>query len=143
GAAKAPNAKPSGPSWTSVFSEEIVKVAAERPDVVALTAGMLEPVGLQDLANRHPERVFDVGIAEQHAVTSAAGLAMGGRHPVVSVCATFRSRAFDQVLLDVALHGCGVTFTRDRAGATGSDGPSHNGMWDMTTLQAVPGLRIA
>ncbi|WP_459249617.1 1-deoxy-D-xylulose-5-phosphate synthase, partial [Streptomyces youssoufiensis] len=123
--------KPSGPSWTSVFSEEMVRLGAEREDIVGITAAMLQPVGLEAFAKAYPKRVFDVGIAEQHAVTSAAGLALGGVHPVVAVYATFLNRAFDQVLMDVALHGCGVTFALDRAGATGSDGPSHNGMWDM------------
>jgi 1-deoxy-D-xylulose-5-phosphate synthase len=130
-------------SWTSVFSEEIVKVAEENPDVITITAAMLEPVGLAKLQQRFPDRVIDVGIAEQHAVTLAAGLAMGEAHPVVAIYATFINRAFDQVLLDVALHECAVTFVLDRAGITGDDGPSHNGMWDMSILQVVPGLRIA
>jgi 1-deoxy-D-xylulose-5-phosphate synthase len=104
---------------------------------------MLHPVGLDRFAARYPERTFDVGIAEQHATTSAAGLAMGGLHPVVAVYATFLNRAFDQVLMDVALHRCGVTFALDRSGVTGDDGPSHNGMWDMSVLQVVPGLRLA
>ncbi|MEW2544469.1 1-deoxy-D-xylulose-5-phosphate synthase [Streptomyces sp. NPDC047002] len=138
-----PLAPPSAPSWTSVFAEELAAIGAERPDVVALTAAMLEPVGLRPFAERFPDRVWDVGIAEQHAATSAAGLATGGLHPVVAVYATFLNRAFDQVLMDVALHRCGVTFVLDRAGVTGSDGPSHNGMWDMSVLQVVPGLRIA
>ncbi|GAA3715495.1 1-deoxy-D-xylulose-5-phosphate synthase [Streptomyces tremellae] len=134
---------PSAPSWTSVFAEELAAVGEERPDVVALTAAMPGPVGLGPFAERFPDRVWDVGIAEQHAATSAAGLATGGLHPVVAVYATFLNRAFDQVLMDVALHRCGVTFVLDRAGVTGSDGPSHNGMWDMSVLQVVPGLRIA
>jgi 1-deoxy-D-xylulose-5-phosphate synthase len=129
--------------WTNVFSEEIVKVGAERPDVVAITAAMLEPVGLGAFAAAYPDRVFDVGIAEQHAVTSAAGLALGGLHPVVCLYATFLNRAFDQVLMDVALHGLPVTIVLDRAGVTGDDGPSHNGMWDLSTMQVVPGLSIA
>lgn len=129
--------------WTSVFRDEIVRIADERPDVVAITAAMLYPVGLDAFADKFPDRVFDVGIAEQHAVTSAAGLAMGGLHPVVAVYATFINRAFDQVLLDVALHKCGVTFVLDRAGITGEDGASHNGMWDMSLMQMVPGLRMA
>ncbi len=133
----------SGPSWTSVFSEEMVRLGGEREDIVGITAAMSRPVGLEAFAKAYPERVFDVGIAEQHAVTSAAGLALGGVHPVVAVYATFLNRAFDQVLMDVALHGCGVTFALDRAGATGNDGPSHNGMWDMSILQVVPGLRVA
>ncbi|AWB92160.1 1-deoxy-D-xylulose-5-phosphate synthase [Aeromicrobium chenweiae] len=129
--------------WTSVFRDEIVRIADERPDVVGITAAMLYPVGLDAFADKFPDRVFDVGIAEQHAVTSAAGLAMAGMHPVVAVYATFINRAFDQVLLDVALHKCGVTFVLDRAGVTGDDGASHNGMWDMSLLQIVPGLRLA
>ncbi|MFE3197254.1 1-deoxy-D-xylulose-5-phosphate synthase [Embleya sp. NPDC059237] len=135
--------KKSGASWTSVFADEIVAVADEREDVVGITAAMLIPVGLHKFAAKYPERVFDVGIAEQHAVTSAAGLATGGLHPVVAVYATFLNRAFDQVLMDVALHRCGVTFVLDRAGVTGPDGASHNGMWDMSILQVVPGLRLA
>ncbi|MFD1858718.1 1-deoxy-D-xylulose-5-phosphate synthase [Aeromicrobium camelliae] len=129
--------------WTSVFRDEIVRIADERPDVVGITAAMLYPVGLDAFADKFPDRVFDVGIAEQHAVTSAAGLAMGGLHPVVAVYATFLNRAFDQVLLDVALHRCGVTFVLDRAGVTGDDGASHNGMWDLSLLQLVPGLHLA
>ncbi|MCP3818284.1 1-deoxy-D-xylulose-5-phosphate synthase [Streptomyces sp. A3M-1-3] len=138
-----PLAPSNGPSWTSVFGDEIVKIGAERPDVVAITAAMLHPVGLTRFAAAFPDRVWDVGIAEQHAVVSAAGLATGGLHPVVAVYATFLNRAFDQLLMDVALHRCGVTFVLDRAGVTGVDGPSHNGMWDMSVLQVVPGLRIA
>nr|WSZ99586.1 1-deoxy-D-xylulose-5-phosphate synthase [Streptomyces sp. NBC_00857] len=132
-----------GPSWTSVFGDEIVAIGEERPDVVAITAAMLHPVGLTRFAERFPDRIWDVGIAEQHAAVSAAGLATGGLHPVVAVYATFLNRAFDQLLMDVALHRCGVTFVLDRAGVTGTDGPSHNGMWDMSVLQCVPGLRIA
>ncbi|GAA1716130.1 1-deoxy-D-xylulose-5-phosphate synthase [Streptomyces yatensis] len=132
-----------GRSWTSVFGEEMVRIGAERPDVVALTAAMLHPVGLAGFAEAYPERVWDVGIAEQHGAVSAAGLATGGLHPVFAVYATFLGRAFDQLLMDIALHRCGVTFVLDRAGVTGTDGPSHNGMWDMSVLQVVPGLRIA
>ncbi|QCX80257.1 1-deoxy-D-xylulose-5-phosphate synthase [Streptomyces sp. YIM 121038] len=138
-----PLAPSNGPSWTSVFGDEIVRVGAEREDVVALTAAMLHPVGLTKFAAAYPDRVWDVGIAEQHAAVAAAGLATGGLHPVVAVYATFLNRAFDQLLMDVALHRCGVTFVLDRAGVTGPDGPSHNGMWDMSVLQVVPGLRIA
>ncbi|GAA4959478.1 1-deoxy-D-xylulose-5-phosphate synthase [Yinghuangia aomiensis] len=138
-----PIAKASGASWTSVFADEMVKVGAERDDVVGITAAMLIPVGLHKFAAAYPDRTFDVGIAEQHAVTSAAGLALGGLHPVFAVYATFLNRAFDQVLMDCALHKCGVTFVLDRAGVTGFDGPSHNGMWDMSILQVVPGLRLA
>ncbi len=134
---------PKGRIWTDVFAEEMVALGAERPDLVAVTAAMLHPVGLHLFAARYPERTFDVGIAEQHATTSAAGMALGGLHPVVAVYATFLNRAFDQVLMDVALHRCGVTFVLDRAGVTGDDGASHNGMWDMSILQVVPGLRLA
>jgi 1-deoxy-D-xylulose-5-phosphate synthase len=126
-----------------VFGDEIVRIGEERDDVVAITAAMLHPVGLGKFAERFPDRVWDVGIAEQHATVSAAGLATGGLHPVVAVYATFLNRAFDQLLMDVALHRCGVTFVLDRAGVTGVDGASHNGMWDMSVLQVVPGLRIA
>ncbi|MFG2773964.1 1-deoxy-D-xylulose-5-phosphate synthase [Streptomyces sp. NPDC048350] len=139
----APLAPSAGPSWTAVFGEAIAELGAERPDVVAITAAMLHPVGLTKFAERFPDRVWDVGIAEQHAVVSAAGLATGGLHPVVAVYATFLNRAFDQLLMDVALHRCGVTFVLDRAGVTGTDGASHNGMWDLSVLQVVPGLRIA
>ncbi len=134
---------PKGRIWTDIFAEEMVALGEERKDLVAITAAMLHPVGLHLFAAKHPERTFDVGIAEQHAATSAAGLAMGGLHPVVAVYATFLNRAFDQVLMDVALHRCGVTFVLDRAGVTGDDGASHNGMWDMSVLQVVPGLRLA
>ncbi|AZM59392.1 MULTISPECIES: 1-deoxy-D-xylulose-5-phosphate synthase [unclassified Streptomyces] len=133
----------SGADWTSVFGEEMVKLGEEREDVVAITAAMLQPVGLDKFAKRFPDRVYDVGIAEQHGAVSAAGLAHAGVHPVFAVYATFLNRAFDQVLMDVALHRCGVTFVLDRAGITGTDGASHNGMWDMSILQVVPGLRLA
>ncbi|MGV9790398.1 1-deoxy-D-xylulose-5-phosphate synthase [Streptomyces sp. NPDC003435] len=139
----APLTPSGGPTWTTVFGEEIVRIGEEREDVVAITAAMLHPVGLGPFAARFPDRVWDVGIAEQHAAVSAAGLATGGAHPVVAVYATFLNRAFDQLLMDVALHRCGVTFVLDRAGVTGVDGASHNGMWDMSILQVVPGLRIA
>jgi 1-deoxy-D-xylulose-5-phosphate synthase len=129
--------------WTDIFADEIVHVGQRRKDVVAITAAMMHPVGLHQFQARFPERTFDVGIAEQHAATSAAGLAIGGLHPVVAIYATFLNRAFDQVLMDVALHRCGVTFVLDRAGVTGDDGASHNGMWDMSFLQLVPGLRLA
>ena len=130
-------------SWTNVLSEEMVAVGAERADVVALTAAMLQPVGLFAFSKAYPDRTFDVGIAEQHAVTSAAGLAVGGMHPVVCIYATFLNRAFDQALMDVALHRLPVTFVLDRAGVTGPDGASHNGMWDLSILQIIPGMRIA
>ncbi|MFB7907740.1 1-deoxy-D-xylulose-5-phosphate synthase [Kitasatospora sp. NPDC056076] len=135
--------KNSGKDWTSVFGEEMVALGREREDIVAITAAMLHPVGLAPFAKEFPDRIFDVGIAEQHAVTSAAGLATNGLHPVFAVYATFLNRAFDQVLMDVALHKLGVTFVLDRAGVTGTDGASHNGMWDMSILQVVPGLRLA
>jgi 1-deoxy-D-xylulose-5-phosphate synthase len=134
---------PTARSWTSVFSEELVAAGERRADLVAITAAMLEPTGLRDFALRFPGRTFDVGIAEQHAVTSAAGLAMGGLHPVVAIYATFLNRAFDQALMDVALHRLPVTFVLDRAGVTGDDGASHNGMWDLSLLQLIPGMRIA
>ena len=133
----------SKPSWTSVFSDEIVSLADENPRLVGITAAMLRPTGLHKFAEKYPERVLDVGIAEQHAVTSAAGLAFGGLHPVVALYATFVNRAFDQVLMDVALHNAGVTFVLDRAGVTGPDGASHHGMWDLSILQVVPRIRIA
>jgi 1-deoxy-D-xylulose-5-phosphate synthase len=129
--------------WTAAFSDELVRIGAERADVVAITAAMLHPTGLAAFAERFPERTFDVGIAEQHALTSAAGLAMGGLHPVVAVYSTFLNRAFDQLLMDVALHRQPVTVVLDRAGVTGTDGASHNGMWDMSILPVVPGLQLA
>ncbi|MEO6943009.1 MAG: 1-deoxy-D-xylulose-5-phosphate synthase, partial [Terrimesophilobacter sp.] len=131
------------PSWTSVFSHELVTLADANPRIVGITAAMLRPTGLHPFAALHPDRVFDVGIAEQHAVTTAAGLAFGGLHPVVALYATFVNRAFDQIVMDVALHKAGVTFVLDRAGVTGPDGPSHHGMWDLALLQVVPGIRIA
>ena len=133
----------SGTSWTSVFTDELIEVARERDDVVAITAAMMGPVGLTKFAQEFPQRTYDVGIAEQHAVTSAAGMAFAGLHPVVAVYSTFINRAFDQVLMDCALHKAGVTFVLDRSGITGDDGASHNGMWDMTLLSIVPGIRIA
>jgi 1-deoxy-D-xylulose-5-phosphate synthase len=126
-----------------VFGDELAAIGARRPDVVAITAAMLHPTGLAEFARAFPDRVFDVGIAEQHAMTSAAGLAMGGLHPVVAIYSTFLNRAFDQLLMDVALHSLPVTVVLDRAGVTGPDGASHNGMWDGSILQVVPGLRIA
>ncbi|MFT2816146.1 1-deoxy-D-xylulose-5-phosphate synthase [Leifsonia sp. A12D58] len=131
------------PSWTSVFADELLNLATANPRLVGITAAMLRPTGLHRMAERFPDRVHDVGIAEQHAVTSAAGLAFGGLHPVVALYATFMNRAFDQVLMDVALHKAGVTFVLDRAGVTGPDGPSHHGMWDLAILQVVPGIKLA
>ncbi|MDN3309512.1 1-deoxy-D-xylulose-5-phosphate synthase [Microbacterium oryzae] len=129
--------------WTDVFADALVRVGEERDDVIAITAAMLRPTGLAPFAERFPDRVYDVGIAEQHAVASAAGLAYGGLHPVVALYATFMNRAFDQVLMDVALHRAGVTFVLDRAGVTGPDGPSHHGMWDLALLNIVPDIRLA
>ncbi|MFD4529436.1 1-deoxy-D-xylulose-5-phosphate synthase [Streptomyces sp. NPDC058470] len=134
---------PASPAWTDVFGAELADLGARRPDLVAITAAMLAPTGLSRFADRFPDRTFDVGIAEQHAVTSAAGLALGGLHPVVALYSTFLNRAFDQLLLDVALHRAPVTFVLDRAGVTGDDGASHNGMWDLSLFQLVPGLRVA
>jgi 1-deoxy-D-xylulose-5-phosphate synthase len=133
----------SGRSWTDEFSDEMVAIGAEREDVVGVTAAMLIPVGLSDFAAAYPDRIFDVGIAEQHATTMAAGMAFGGLHPVVAVYATFLNRAFDQLLMDCALHRAGVTFVLDRSGITGPDGASHHGMWDMTLTGMVPGLHLA
>jgi 1-deoxy-D-xylulose-5-phosphate synthase len=132
-----------GRIWTDEFSDEMCEIGAERPDVVGVTAAMMIPVGLDKFATRFPDRVFDVGIAEQHALTMASGLAFGGLHPVVAVYATFLNRAFDQLLMDAGLHKAGVTVVLDRAGVTGADGASHNGMWDMTICSVVPGLRLA
>lgn len=129
--------------WTDVFAEEMVTLGARRPDIVALTAAMLGPTGLTGFAVAYPDRTIDVGIAEQHALTSAAGLAHAGLHPVVALYSTFLNRAFDQLLMDVALHKQAVTLVLDRAGVTGSDGPSHNGMWDLSILGVVPGIRVA
>ena len=130
-------------SWTDVFSEELVEIGGKRPDIVAITAAMLGPTGLDEFQKAFPERTIDVGIAEQHAVTSAAGMAYTGLHPVVAVYSTFLNRAFDQLLLDVALHGAGVTFVLDRAGVTGDDGPSHHGIWDLALTGIVPTLAVA
>lgn len=132
----------SGRSWTDDFSDEMVALGREREDVVGITAAMLIPVGLKAFADAYPDRIFDVGIAEQHATTMAAGLAFGGMHPVVAVYATFLNRAFDQLLMDCALHRAGVTFVLDRAGITGPDGASHHGMWDMALTAMVPGLHL-
>ena len=144
GAASAapPGAAPGRP-WTQIFGTELAAIGLARPDIVAVTAAMLHPTGLDKFADVCPERVFDVGIAEQHAVTSAAGLAMGGLHPVVAIYSTFLNRAFDQVLMDVAMHRLPITFVLDRAGVTGPDGASHHGMWDLSLLQLVPGMRVA
>jgi 1-deoxy-D-xylulose-5-phosphate synthase len=139
GAATAPAKR----RWTDIFAGDLAAIGAARPDVVAITAAMLHPTGLDKFALASPDRVYDVGIAEQHAVTSAAGLAMGGLHPVVAIYSTFLNRAFDQVVMDVAMHRLPVTLVLDRAGVTGPDGASHHGMWDLSLLQLVPGMRIA
>ena len=138
-----PTSASSGRSWTSVFAEAVAEAADEREDIVGITGAMTIPVGLNLMQDKHPERVFDVGIAEQHALTMAAGMAYGGLHPVVALYATFLNRGFDQLLMDVALHKAGVTLVLDRAGVTGPDGPSHHGMWDLALLQIVPGLHLA
>ena len=134
--------KASAPSWTNVFSEEITQIGRENPKVVAITAAMLGPTGLDKFAQSFPDRTIDVGIAEQHAVTSAAGLAYAGVHPVIAIYSTFLNRAFDQLLLDVALHNAGVTFVLDRAGITGDDGPSHHGIWDLALTGIVPHMHV-
>jgi 1-deoxy-D-xylulose-5-phosphate synthase len=130
-------------SWTKVFSEELIEIAREREDIVAITAAMLGPTGLAEFEKEFPSRTIDVGIAEQHAVTSAAGMAFAGLHPVVAIYSTFLNRAFDQLLLDVALHKAGVTFVLDRAGVTGDDGPSHHGIWDLALTGIVPTMHVA
>lgn len=133
----------SSTAWTSVFANEMVELGSKNEKIVAITGAMLIPVGLHKFAERFPERTYDVGIAEQHAVASAAGMAFGGLHPVVAIYSTFLNRAFDQLLMDVALHKAGVTFVLDRAGITGPDGASHHGVWDLSILQVVPGIRLA
>jgi 1-deoxy-D-xylulose-5-phosphate synthase len=138
----APLAK-SSTTWTKIFSEELVEIARDRPDIVAITAAMLGPTGLDAFEKAYPDRTIDVGIAEQHAVTSAAGMAYAGLHPVVAVYSTFLNRAFDQLLLDVALHKAGVTFVLDRSGITGDDGPSHHGIWDLALTGIVPTMCVA
>jgi 1-deoxy-D-xylulose-5-phosphate synthase len=137
-----PPTAPAG-TWTDAFADALLELGGSRPDLVAISAAMLGPTGLQRFGDRFPQRCFDVGIAEQHALTSAAGLAMGGKHPVVALYATFANRAFDQTLLDVGLHQLPVTLVLDRAGVTGPDGASHHGMWDLAMLGIVPGIRIA
>ncbi len=133
----------SAPGWTATFSDELIRLARKRRDIVAITAAMPGPTGLAAFGQQYPDRLFDVGIAEQHAMTSAAGLAMGGMHPVVAIYSTFLNRAFDQLMMDVALHDLPVTIVLDRAGVTGPDGASHNGMWDLSILGVVPGMRVA
>ena len=135
--------KVAGPGWTATFSDALIGYATKRRDIVAITAAMPGPTGLTAFGKRYPDRLFDVGIAEQHAMTSAAGLAMGGMRPVVAIYSTFLNRAFDQIMMDVALHKLPVTIVLDRAGVTGNDGASHNGMWDMSMLGIVPGIRVA
>ncbi|MEU0952408.1 1-deoxy-D-xylulose-5-phosphate synthase [Streptomyces niveus] len=142
-APSATTAPASSPAWTAVFSDEMVRIGAERSDVVAITAAMAEPVGLLEFQREFPARTIDVGIAEQHAAAAAAGLALGGLHPVLAIYATFGNRMIDQMVTDIALHSAPVTLVMDRAGVTGDDGASHNGMWDLTLFQAVPDIRIA
>ncbi|MFD0204534.1 MULTISPECIES: 1-deoxy-D-xylulose-5-phosphate synthase [Saccharothrix] len=137
------NIGPSKRTWTHVFADELAALGGERPDLVAITAAMRGPTGLDKFAGLYPDRCFDVGIAEQHAMTSAAGLAMGGMHPVVAIYATFLNRAFDQLLMDVAMHKQGVTVVLDRAGITGPDGASHHGMWDLSICGLIPGIHVA
>lgn len=134
--------KASAPSWTNVFSDEITQIGRDNTKIVAITAAMLGPTGLDKFAQNFPDRTIDVGIAEQHAVTSAAGLAYAGMHPVIAIYSTFLNRAFDQLLLDVALHNAGVTFVLDRAGITGDDGPSHHGIWDLALTGIVPNMHV-
>jgi 1-deoxy-D-xylulose-5-phosphate synthase len=134
--------KASAPSWTNVFSEEITQLGGENPKIVAITAAMLGPTGLDRFAEKFPARTIDVGIAEQHAVTSAAGMAYAGIHPVIAIYSTFLNRAFDQLLLDAALHNAGITFVLDRAGITGDDGPSHHGIWDLALTGIVPKMHV-
>ena len=134
--------KASAPSWTNIFSEEITQIGQENSKIVAITAAMLGPTGLDKFAQSFPDRTIDVGIAEQHAATSAAGLAYAGMHPVIAIYSTFLNRAFDQLLLDVALHNAGVTFVLDRAGITGDDGPSHHGIWDLALTGIVPSMHV-
>lgn len=134
--------KASAPSWTNVFSEEVTQIGRDNSKIVAITAAMLGPTGLDKFAQNFPDRTIDVGIAEQHAVTSAAGLAYAGMHPVIAIYSTFLNRAFDQLLLDVALHKAGVTFVLDRAGITGDDGPSHHGIWDLALTGIVPTMHV-
>ena len=134
--------KASAPSWTNIFSEEITQIGGENSKIVAITAAMLGPTGLDKFAQSFPERTIDVGIAEQHAVTSAAGLSYAGMHPVIAIYSTFLNRAFDQLLLDVALHNAGVTFVLDRSGITGDDGPSHHGIWDLALTGIVPNMHV-
>jgi 1-deoxy-D-xylulose-5-phosphate synthase len=138
-----PLSTPTAASWTEVFGDELVRLAANNPKIVAITAAMLHPTGLGAFQAAYPSRTFDVGIAEQHALTSAAGLAMAGMHPVIALYSTFLNRAFDQLLMDVALHRLGVTIVLDRGGVTGPDGASHHGVWDHTIAAVVPGLRLA
>ena len=134
--------KASAPSWTNIFSEEITQIGQENSKIIAITAAMLGPTGLDKFAQSFPDRTIDVGIAEQHAVTSAAGLSYAGMHPVIAIYSTFLNRAFDQLLLDVALHNAGVTFVLDRSGITGDDGPSHHGIWDLALTGIVPNMHV-
>ncbi|MEK7292581.1 MAG: 1-deoxy-D-xylulose-5-phosphate synthase [Actinomycetota bacterium] len=135
-----PKSFPTG--YTQAFADGIIKIAEQDPRIVAITAAMPGPTGLLPFQEHFPDRFFDVGIAEQHAVTAAAGMAMGGLRPVVALYSTFLNRAWDQVVFDVALHHLPVVFCLDRAGITGDDGPSHHGIYDMALLSKVPGMRV-
>jgi 1-deoxy-D-xylulose-5-phosphate synthase len=135
-----PKAVPTG--YTQAFADAIIKEAEENPLIVAITAAMPGPTGLIPFEARFPKRFFDVGIAEQHAVTGAAGMAMGGLRPIVALYSTFLNRGWDQVVYDVALHRLPVIFCLDRAGITGDDGPSHHGVYDMVLMSKVPGMRV-
>ena len=134
--------EPKPGSYTAAFSEALVKLGEEHPELVAITAAMPDSTGLLPFQERFPDRCFDVGIAEQHAVTAAAGMAMGGLRPVVAIYSTFLTRAIDQVIYDVGLHGQPVIFCLDRAGITGDDGASHHGVLDMVLLTKVPGMTV-
>ncbi|MET0920328.1 MAG: 1-deoxy-D-xylulose-5-phosphate synthase [Acidimicrobiia bacterium] len=129
-------------SYTGAFASKLVQLGEEHPEVVALTAGMPGSTGLLPFGDRFPDRCIDVGIAEQHMVASAAGMAMRGLRPVVAVYSTFLSRAWDQLVYDVGLHGAPVIFCVDRAGITGDDGPSHHGLYDLALLTKVPGMTV-
>jgi 1-deoxy-D-xylulose-5-phosphate synthase len=135
-----PKSIPTG--YTQAFSDTVLKLGEQDQRVVAITAAMPGPTGLIQFQERFPDRFFDVGIAEQHAVTAAAGMAMGGLRPIVALYSTFLNRAWDQVVFDVALHRLPVIFCLDRAGITGDDGPSHHGIYDMALLSKVPGMRV-
>ena len=128
------------PSYTEVFGRTLVELAGQDERIVAITAAMLEGTGLKTFARKYPERFFDVGIAEQHAVTFAAGLASQGLRPVVAIYSTFLQRAYDSVLHDVCLQNLPVMFALDRGGLVGADGPTHHGAFDLSYLRPIPNL---